>query len=91
MLSGSANAVAPAGWANDDGPLPDAGERDRLQAALQTWEIVAGADGDDIARMWFIGINSFLGETPPVSALRAGRLDEVRRAARAHADDTRSY
>ncbi len=45
---------------------------------------MAGAEGDDAARAWFIGMNPFLCETRSVSAC-AGRVDDVRAAAKAQA------
>lgn len=85
-LAASTTSKAPDGWATGVAEVPEAA-LSRLRAARDAWALVAGVDGDDVARAWFVGKNPFLTQTP-VLALREGRLDDVLNAARAYASGT---
>ncbi|WP_336713475.1 hypothetical protein [Arthrobacter sp. USHLN218] len=68
----------------EDGPEPDADAAERLRCAVELWNLLAEARGEDSARSWFVDSSQLLGDEPPATAIREGRFDEVRRAARAY-------
>jgi hypothetical protein len=84
-LAGSEVGLISEEWARADGPLPDAAAEERLRTAWAAWNALVQGDCPSTIRGWFIGDNPVLGE-PPVMALRQGRLDEVRAAARSFAE-----
>ncbi len=86
-LAGTKDRTAPQSWA-DGTAEPDEHEAERLRAASESWHVVAAADGPDVARAWFIGMNPWLGDVTPVSAIREGKFAQVRAAAQAAAKDT---
>ena len=75
-------------WADGDAPYPAAGLRERLLCANRVWRRVAAAEGEDIARAWFVGANPWLQDDTVVAAIREGRLTQVSIAAQALADDS---
>jgi hypothetical protein len=87
-LSDVRDSKLPYRWVNTDGPEPSAKSIERLQLAHRLWMVLADAEGDHVARSWFLGSNPMLGETSPVLALRAGNFEEVRTAAGAFVDGT---
>jgi hypothetical protein len=89
-LSGSKDRTAPHEWAAVDGSEPAPEALPRLACAYETWRKVAEAEGEQVARLWFIGANPWLGESTPVTAIREDRLKEVADAAQAMADDSYS-
>ena len=70
-------------WARWDGPMPPDDVARRLELAHRAWTEVASAEGDDVARAFFVGGNPLLGEDTPVTAVREGRATEVMAAVRA--------
>ena len=80
-LAGSTDRSISRGWAQLSGPLPYVEAEERLRCAYAAWRAVAEAEGDDVARSWFIGSNPWLGEDSPVDAIREGRFQEVTAAA----------
>jgi hypothetical protein len=52
----------------------------RLRFAYVAWVAVAAAEGDDVARIWFIGSNPLLGGDTPIDAIREGRFRETETA-----------
>lgn len=86
-LAGARTHTASRQWAEPEGALPDAEAQARLLLALQVWIVVAEADGDDVARLWFIGANPWLGEDTAITAIREDRSQEVLNAATAMATD----
>ncbi|MDT7953680.1 MAG: hypothetical protein RQ966_19435, partial [Acetobacteraceae bacterium] len=52
------------------------------------WTQVAGAEGDHVARAWFVGGNPVLGETTPLSAIRTDRSEQVMLAVKVLLEDT---
>jgi hypothetical protein len=52
-------------WVLEDGPVPDEDEEARLRFAYEQWNLLAGAEGPDDARAWFIGANPKLAMTRP--------------------------
>jgi len=87
-LAGSKDRNAPHEWAKVDGSAPDPEALPRLACAYETWRRVAGAEGEHVARAWFIGGNPWLGESTPVTAIREDRLKEVSYAVQAMVDDS---
>jgi hypothetical protein len=79
-LSGSKDRKLPNRWAKPDGPEPRDVFANRLQFAHRQWALLAAADGDHVARQWFIGGNPLLGEVTPITAIREDQHEAVARA-----------
>lgn len=86
VLAGVRDRKLPHKWANEGGPTPRPEALQRLQVAHRAWIAVATAEGEDIARAWFIGANPRLDETPPYLAIRDGEFNKVMAAAAAFVD-----
>lgn len=82
-LSGSKDRKLPIRWAKVDGPEPRTEASRRLTFAHRQWTLLAAADGEHVARQWFIGGNPHLGEQTPVTAIREDRHVDVAAAAEA--------
>jgi len=52
-------------------------------AAIRLWTELSEAHEEHVARLWFIGSNSWLDEGSPVEALMKDRYKETRAAANA--------
>lgn len=76
-LAGSKDRKVPIRWAKADGPEPRADASRRLTFAHRQWVLLAAADGEHVARQWFIGGNPHLDEDTPITAIREDRLGEV--------------
>jgi hypothetical protein len=63
-------------WA-DGRREPSAGTQQRLRLALQVALAIADADGPDVARAWFQGLNPQLDDRSPARLLREGELEEI--------------
>lgn len=63
-------------WA-DGTREPGAGSQQRLRLALQVALAIADADGPDVARAWFQGLNPQLDDRSPARLLREGELEEI--------------
>lgn len=87
-LAGIRDRKLPHKWATDGGPTPRPEALARLQVAHRAWVALATAEGEDIARAWFIGANPRLDEVPPYMAIRAGEYNKVMAAAAAFVDGT---
>lgn len=74
-------------WAREDGPVPKDESVARLQLAHRAWSVLSAAEGEHVARMWFIGANPWLGEVSPVEAIRDNRSREVMNAVTAMIED----
>lgn len=70
-------------WARTDGPEPRAKALARLQLAHRAWTAVSSAEGEDVARLWFVGANPWLDEMSPIEAIKDMRAKEVMAAATA--------
>jgi hypothetical protein len=70
-------------WANPEGATPRPESQQKLLAAHRIWAMISGAEGDNVARAWFIGANPRLGEEAPVIRLREGQIKAVLQAAKA--------
>ncbi|GGD76742.1 hypothetical protein [Microbacterium murale] len=76
-LAGSKDRKLPIRWAKDDGPEPRPDATRRLTFAHRQWTLLAAADGEHVARQWFIGGNPRLRENTPITAIREDRHSEV--------------
>ena len=88
VLAGVRDRKLPHKWATEGGPTPRPEALQRLQVAHRAWCAVAGSEGDDVARAWFIGANPRLDEVPPYEAIREGEFRKVMAAAAAFVDGT---
>lgn len=82
-LTGSKDRKQPIRWAKPDGPKPSNGFTRHLQLAHRPWTRLEQAEGEHIARGWFIGGNPLLDEDTPLTAIREDRSKKVSAAARA--------
>lgn len=57
------------------------GDTQILAAAVQAWNLVSAADGDDVARAWFVGANPSFDDRTALTVLREGNLRIVLDAA----------
>lgn len=87
VLAGSKDPKISYKWAKPAGPHPRDEAKKRLQLALRAWRIVSTSEGADVARMWFLGANPWLGEVSPVEAIGHDRSKEVMEAAMAMVED----
>jgi len=88
LLAGAKDRKIAHGWARADGPTPRDEAQQRLQMATRIWVLISAAEGEHVARAWFIGSNPRLGERSPLIALREGSLVEAKDAAMAFVDGT---
>lgn len=82
-LSGSKDRKLPIRWAKADGPEPRPEAARRLTFAHRQWTRLAAADGERVARQWFIGGNPHLSENTPITAIREDRRGDVANAVEA--------
>lgn len=57
--------------------VPGAQTQRRLRLALQVAQSIADADGAEVTRAWFYGLNPQLEDRSPAWLLREGDIDEV--------------
>jgi hypothetical protein len=87
VLAGSQDPTISYRWARADGPEPRPEAQARLQLAYRAWTVVSSAEGEHVARLWFVGANPWLDEVSPVEAIKAMRAKKVIAAAAAMAED----
>ena len=87
-LAGSKDVKLPYRWAKTNGPAPKNEAVRRLQFAYEQWTKLAEAEGEHVARAWFIGANPWLGYDTPITAIREDRFKESAAAAQAVIDDS---
>lgn len=87
-LAGSKDAKLSHRWAKEGGPSPRPEAARRLHFAYEQWIKLTDAEGEAVARVWFIGANPSLGYDTPVNAIREGHLKQVSIAADALVNDT---
>lgn len=87
-LAGSKDAKASHKWAKETGPQPRPEAVKRLAFAYEQWQKVSDAEGEHVARVWFIGANPWLDYDTPVNAIRENHLKEVAAAAQSLVDDS---
>ncbi|TAM66996.1 MAG: hypothetical protein EPN48_15155 [Microbacteriaceae bacterium] len=86
-LAGSKDPKISYKWAQQNGPVPKPASVQRLQFAYTQWLAIAEAEGEQVARMWFIGSNPWLDQDTPVDAIREGRFKQAAAATAAMIDD----
>lgn len=86
-LAGSKDRKISYKWAQQDGPTPNQVSVKRLQFAYAQWLVVSEAEGEHVARLWFIGANPWLDHDSPIDAIRDDRFKETAAAANAMIDD----
>ncbi|MEV8168859.1 hypothetical protein AB0O70_13105 [Microbacterium paraoxydans] len=87
-LAGSKDTKASYKWAKETGPQPGPEVVKRLVFAYEQWQKVTEAEGEQVARVWFIGANPWLSYDTPIMAIREDRLKAVGNAAQALIDDS---
>lgn len=87
-LSGARDRTISPSWESKDGPLPDAAASERLRCANEAWKLIEASEGPDVARLWFLGANPWLGDESPVTAIREGRFRQAEIAAKALVEDS---
>jgi hypothetical protein len=87
-LAGSKDAKLPYRWAKVDGPVPKNEAMRRLQFAYEQWTRLSEAEGEHVARAWFIGANPWLDYDTPVTAIREDRFKDAGKAVQAVLDDS---
>jgi hypothetical protein len=86
-LAGTPDRKLPIRWAKTDGPQPGPDYERRLRLARRLWSEIAGAEGDHVARAWFVGGNPLLDEDTPITAIRKDRAKQVVAAKEAFIED----
>ncbi len=86
-LAGSKDRRISYKWAQQDGPNPNPAAVKRLQFAYAQWILVSEAEGEHVARMWFIGANPWLDHDSPIDTIRDDKFRETAGAAAAMVDD----
>lgn len=89
-LAGASDAMTAREWVRHDGPQPGPDASKRLCFAHDVWRMVSDAEGEVVARAWFIGANPWLDDDTAINAIRDGRLVAVAGAARAQTQDSHS-
>lgn len=82
-LAGAKDPKASYKWQKEGGPVPSDATQARVLLAHRAWKLVSDADGDQVARLWFLGANPWLGEVSPVEAIHDDRSKAVMDAATA--------
>jgi hypothetical protein len=67
---------------------PRSGAIRRLQFAYAQWLLISGAEGEQVARVWFLSSNPLLDYDTPVDAIREGRFKETAIAVKSMLDDS---
>lgn len=86
-LAGATDLNLSSEWARVGGLQPGAEAVVRLRFAYEQWQIVSDVEGEDVARLWFIGASPWLDCDTPVNAIRNGLLKQVAHAAHAVVED----
>lgn len=89
LVSALAGAVHPQharAWAKG-AFAPDTKVAQRIHAGYDVWQKMVEAEGEVVARAWFVGANPWLGGDSPVNALRSGQFDQVEIAAKTLSED----
>jgi hypothetical protein len=87
-LAGTKDPKLPYRWVKADGPAPRNEAMRRLQFAYEQWIRLTDAEGEHVARAWFIGANPWLEYDTPVTAIREDRFKEAAAAVQAVLDDS---
>lgn len=87
VLTGSNDLRMTEEWARPGGDPVSPAAAQRIRFAYEQWAKIAAVEGEDVARLWFIGANPWLDFDTPAIAIREGRFEEVAAAATAMIDD----
>jgi hypothetical protein len=87
-LAGTKDTKISYKWARPNGPSPRPAAMRRLQFAYTQWLVISEAEGEDVARMWFLASNPWLNESTPIDAIREGLFRETAAATAAMIEDT---
>lgn len=87
-LAGAQDTKISHKWAKEGGPNPRPESIKRLFFAYEQWQKVTDAEGEHVARVWFIGANPWLEYDTPVNSIRQDKYKEVSVAVQALIDDT---
>lgn len=87
-LAGAKDAKISHKWAKEGGPNPRPESIKRLFFAYEQWQKVTDAEGEHVARVWFIGANPWLEYDTPVNSIRQDKYKEVSAAVQALIDDS---
>ncbi|MDN3935672.1 hypothetical protein QWJ39_05030 [Arthrobacter sp. YD4] len=86
-LSGGKDPRISYKWARENGPEPKPAAVQRLLLAHRAWVAVSTNEGEDVARLWFIGANPWLDEVSPIEAIANMESKKVMAAAQAMIDE----
>ncbi|MGJ9373313.1 hypothetical protein [Nesterenkonia sp. CF4.4] len=86
-LAGNQDTRIPLQWVSVDGSTPTPEEQERLRLAHRAWRTVSEVEEEDLARLWFLGANPWLGDTTPLTAIRLLHTREVMTVATAMIED----
>lgn len=87
-LAGAKDAKTSSKWAKEEGPMPRDEAIKRLYFAYEQWQVISNAEGEHVARVWFIGANPWLKYETPIMAIRKGHFKEVDSAVQAVITDS---
>lgn len=87
-LTASKDAKIAQAWAQQDGPSPSPVAGRRLQFAYTQWVAITEAEGEQVARLWFVSSNTWLNQITPIDAIRQDRFEETATAAAALIQDS---
>lgn len=74
-------------WARIGRPGPGPEAQRRLRLAHHAWTAVSAVEGENVARLWFTGVNPWLGGVSPVEAIATVRTKAVMAAVAAMTGD----
>lgn len=87
-LAGAKDTKISHKWAKEGGPSPRPESIKRLLFAYEQLQKVSDAEGEHVARVWFIGANPWLDYDTPVNAIREDKYKAVSVAVQALIDDS---
>lgn len=87
-LAGAKDTKISHKWAKEGGPNPRPESIKRLLFAYEQLQKVSDAEGEHVARVWFIGANPWLEYDTPVNSIREDRYKAVNAAVQALLDDS---
>jgi hypothetical protein len=86
-LAGSHDPGEGRKWARIGGTGPGPEAESRLRLAHRAWIAVSAVEGENVARLWFTGVNPWLDGVSPIEAITNMRTNAVMAAAAAMTGD----